>query len=308
MPHDHSHHDHHHAPAGFGTAFALGTAINVAFVIAEMGYGVAAHSVALIADALHNIGDILGLLLAWAASVSARRPPSPRRTYGLGRTTIMAALGNATILLIGVGAITLEAVRRFADPAQIATATVMWVALVGVAINGFTAYLFMRGPDGAHSADLNIRATIVHFAGDAAVSLGVVIAALLIAATGLSWLDPAASLLIAAVIAATSWRVLRDAAHLALDGVPSGIAPRDVETYLRGLPGVIEVHDLHIWGLSTTEIALTAHLVQAGEGGEEVIPRACRGLRERFRIGHATLQLETESLATTCRQRPTHVV
>ena len=315
MPHDHAHHDHsghthHHGDAhDFGTAFALGAALNIGFVAAQVGYGLAAHSMALLADAVHNAGDVLGLLLAWGAACLARRLPSRRRTYGWGRGSIMAALVNAGVLLIGVGAIAVEAVRRFAEPAPVAAGTVMWVGLAGIAVNGVTVWLFSRRGRAAAARDLNIRATTLHFAGDAAVSLGVVVAALLIQATGLQWLDPLTGLAIAAVITVATWGVLREAAHLALDGVPPGIAPHDVEAYLRSLPGVVEVHDLHIWGLSTTETALTAHLVHAEPaGGEEVILRACRDLRNRFRIGHATLQLETEALATSCRLRPADVV
>jgi cobalt-zinc-cadmium efflux system protein len=311
MPHDHAdhghdHHHHHHAAPDFGTAFAVGAGLNIGFVAAQIGYGVAAHSMALLADAVHNAGDVLGLLLAWGAARLARLLPSRQRTYGWGRGSIMAALVNAGVLLIGVGAIGMEALRRVAEPAPVAAGTVVWVGLAGIAVNGVTAWLFSRR--GA-SRDLNIRATFLHFASDAAVSLGVVLAALLIQATGLQWLDPLTSLLIAAVILAATWGVLREAVHLALDGVPPGIATPEVEAYLRGLPGVVEVHDLHIWGLSTTETALTAHLVQSPSGGgEEVILLACRDLRDRFRIGHATLQLETEAVATSCRLRPADVV
>ena len=313
MSHDHhdhqahADHGHHHAPTDFGTAFAVGAVLNIAFVAAQVGWGLAAHSMALLADAVHNAGDVLALLLAWGAAVLARRLPSRRRTYGWGRGSIMAALVNAAILLIGVGAIAVEAARRFAEPAPVATGIVVWVGLAGIAVNGFTAWMFSRGAGAKR--DLNIRATFLHMAGDAGVSLGVVLAALLIQATGWLWLDPLTSLLIAAVITLATWGVLREAAHLALDGVPPGIAPHDVEAYLRSLPGVIEVHDLHIWGLSTTETALTAHLVQAtAGGGEQMIPLACRELRARFRIGHATLQLETEALASACRLRPSDVV
>jgi cobalt-zinc-cadmium efflux system protein len=316
MPHDHAHHDHSghahhhgHGAPGFGAAFAVGAALNIGFVAAQVGYGLAAHSMALLADAVHNAGDVLGLLLAWGAARLARLLPSRRRTYGWGRGSIMAALVNAAVLLIGVGAVAVEALRRFAEPAPVAAGTVVWVGLAGIAVNGVTAWLFSARGRGAAGRDLNIRATFLHFASDAAVSLGVVVAALLIQATGQQWLDPLTSLLIACVILAATWGVLGEAAHLALDGVPPGISPHDVEDYLRGLPGVIEVHDLHIWGLSTTETALTAHLVQVASGaGEEVILRACRDLRDRFQIGHATLQLETEAVATSCRLRPADVV
>jgi len=307
MPHDHDHHHHDHASASFGTAFAVGAVLNVGFVAVEVFWGLAAHSMALLADAVHNSGDVLGLLLAWGAAWLAGRRPSQRRTYGWGRFSIIAANINAIVLLIGIGAIAVEALRRFAEPAPVASAIVVWVAAGGVVVNGFTAWMFSHGHE-----DLNIRATFLHMAGDAAVSLGVVVAALLLGLTGWLWLDPAASLLIAAMILLGTWGLLRDAANLAIDGVPAGIEHAAVADYLRTLPGVIEVHDLHIWGLSTTETALTAHLVQrAGAGteaGEALILRATTELGHRFRIGHATLQLESEALANNCQLRPAHVI
>jgi cobalt-zinc-cadmium efflux system protein len=306
--HDHHAHDHHahghaHAPSGFGGAFAIGTALNTLLVTAQVIVGLSAHSMALLADAVHNAGDVLALLLAWGAMILGRRMPSARRTYGWGRGSILAALFNAAVLLVGIGAIAVEAIRRFAEPAAVETGPVVWVALAGIAINGVTAWLFARGQH-----DLNIRAAFVHMAGDAAVSLGVVVAALAIGLTGALWLDPLTSLAIVVVIAASTWGVLREAAHLAMDGVPRAITTTDVEAYLRSLPGVVEVHDLHIWGLSTTETALTAHLVHTSPPGDDLVLTACRGLNERFRIGHATLQVETERLAEACRLRPAHVV
>lgn len=303
--HDHGHdHGHHHAPASFGTAFALGTGLNIALVVAQIVVGLAASSMALVADAVHNAGDVLSLILAWAAMLLGRRAPSPRHTYGLGRSSILAALANAAIMLVSVGAIAVEAVRRFAEPEPVQTGLVIWVAAAGIAINGVTAWMFMRGQE-----DLNIRATFLHMAGDAAVSLGVVIAAVAIRYTGLDWLDPLMSLVIVAVIGASTWGVLRDSTTLAMDGVPPGIATGEVEAYLRALPGVVEVHDLHIWGLSTTETALTAHLVHADPPpGEDFVLAACRGLNARFRIGHSTLQVESERLAAGCRLRPADVV
>jgi cobalt-zinc-cadmium efflux system protein len=301
----HSHdHGHAHGPRDFGPAFAVGAALNTAFVVAELLFGLAAHATALLADAAHNAGDVLALLLAWGASVLARRVPSLRRTYGWGRGSILAALTNAVVLLIGVGAIALAAVQRLLHPLPVNSATMAWVAAAGIAVNGTTAWLFARG-----HADLNIRATFLHMAADAAVSAGVVLAALLIAATGAVWIDPTVSLLIAVVVVAGTWGVLRDSVNLALDGVPASIAPHEVEAFLRTLPGVVEVHDLHIWGLSTTETALTAHLVHDGAPPPEaVILEATRGLGARFAIGHATLQLETEALARACRLRPADVV
>jgi cobalt-zinc-cadmium efflux system protein len=303
--HDHGHgHGHVHAPASFGAAFAVGVVLNGGLVLAQLGYGLAAHSVALLADAAHNFGDVLGLLLAWGAAWLGRRSPSARRTYGWGRSSILAALVNATVLLIGVGAIAVEAVQHLLAPAAVAGGTVMAVAALGIAINGVTAWLFSRGHD-----DLNIRAAFLHMAGDAAVSLGVLVSAGLILLTGWLWLDPLASLGIVAVITAGTWGVLRQATNLAMDGVPDGIAHAEVAAYLQTLPGVSEVHDLHIWGLSTTETALTAHLVREdGAGAEDLIISACQTLRQQFRIGHATLQLESATIAASCRLRPGDVV
>jgi cobalt-zinc-cadmium efflux system protein len=310
MPHDHGAHDHEHgghghshAPKSFGPAFAVGTALNTALVVAQLVVGYVAHSTALMADAVHNAGDVFGLVLAWAAVVLGRRAPSARRTYGWGRGSILAALLNAAVLLVGVGAIAVEAVRRFADPAPVDTALVIWVALAGIAVNGFTAWMFSRGSD-----DLNIRAAFLHMAGDAGISAGVVAAAVAIRFTGYAWLDPLTSLVIVVVIAASTWGVLRDAANLAMDAVPPAIAPDAVAAFLASLPGVVEVHDLHIWGLSTTETALTAHLVHAAPPADDFLPMCCRELSARFRIGHATLQFEDERLAGTCRLRPADVV
>ena len=304
---DHAHHHDHardHAPRDYGAAFAIGTVLNAGFVAAELVFGLVAHATALLADAVHNAGDVLGLLLAWGAAVLARRVPSLRRTYGWGRGSILAALANAAVLFAGVGAIAAEAVQRLIRPEQVAAATVVWVALAGIVVNGVTAWMFSRG-----HGDLNIRASFLHMMSDAAVSVGVVIAALLIGATGAMWIDPAMSLLIVVVIVVGTWSVLRDSINLAMDGVPAGIAPAEVERFLRNLPGVVEVHDLHIWGLSTTETALTAHLVHGGAPpAEAAIMEATRQLAARFAIGHATLQLETEALAQSCRLRPADVI
>ena len=302
---DHDHHDpHHHAPATFGAAFAIGASLNTALVAAQLLYGWRANSVALLADAMHNFGDVVALLLAWGAAILGRRLPSARRTYGWGRSSILAALINAAVLLVSVGAIAVEAIHRLRNPAPVDGATVMMVAAIGIAINGFTAWLFSRGHD-----DLNVRAAFLHMAGDAAVSAGVLVAAALIGLTGWLWLDPLTSLVIVAVIAASSWGVLRQSANLAMDGVPDGIAHADVEAYLRALPGITEVHDLHIWALSTTETALTAHLVRAEPTDDaRVIQDATGGLAVKFRIRHATLQIETTDIAAACRLRPAHVV
>lgn len=303
--HAHAHaHDHHHAPASFGAAFAIGTALNVAFVAAQIFYGLLAHSMALLADAVHNFGDVLGLLIAWGAATLANRGPTSARTYGWGRTTILASLVNAVVLLVSCGAIALEAIRRFGEPAPVAGATVMGVAALGIVINGATALMFMRG----RNDDLNVRGAFLHMAADAAVSAGVVVTGLLITLTGRNWLDPVSSLAIVAVIVAGTWGLLRASANLAMDAVPEGIDLADVEAVLRALPGVEDVHDLHVWGLSTTNTALTAHLVQASGDATALLREAEHEVRTRFRIGHATFQVETPELAQTCALAPAHVI
>ncbi|MBC7636555.1 MAG: cation transporter [Acetobacteraceae bacterium] len=300
----HGHHGHDHTPKSFGTAFAVGTALNLGLVIAQVIYGLAANSVALLADAAHNFGDVLALLLAWGAAWLGRQSPSARRTYGWGRSSILAALINAVVLLVSAGAIAVEALYRLQEPGPVGGMTVIAVGVAGIAVNGITAYLFSRGHD-----DLNIRAAFLHMAYDAAVSLGVVLAAGGILLTGWLWLDPLASLVIVAVIILGTWGTLRDAVNLAMDGVPPRVAHRDVQAYLQGLPDVIEVHDLHIWGLSTSQIALTAHLVRAETGDDQaMIQAAVQGLKQKFAIDHATLQVETVSSAEICALRPAHVV
>ena len=303
--HHEPHHGHHrHAPAAFDRAFAIGAGVNLLFVIAEVGFGVAAQSVALIADAIHNLGDVLSLLLGWTAAYLGRRPPSGRRTYGWGRFSVLVALINAAVLLVSVGAIGIEALHRMAAPAPVETGIVVAVALLGVLVNGGSALLFLRGRHG----DLNIRTQYLHLAGDAAVSLGVVLAALAMRLTGWTWLDPLASLAIAAVIAWTTWSALKEATDLALDAVPMGVSERAVHDWLAALPGVAEVHDLHIWGLSTTETALTAHLVYMGEASGRRPHDLAAELRRRFGIGHATVQIESDADAALCRLRPNDVV
>jgi cobalt-zinc-cadmium efflux system protein len=302
MPHAHDHHDHSHdqhglpgqhghlhVPASFDRAFAIGVGLNVAFVLAEFVFGLRAHSLALVSDAGHNLSDVLGLSLAWAGSVLARRGPTPRRTYGLRRFSILAALGNAGFLLVAVGAITVEAIARFYHPQPVASGSVMLVAGIGIVINAGTALAFMRGRHG----DLNIRGAFLHMLGDAAASAGVVVTGLLLSLTGWLWLDPAVSLLLVALILWSTWGLARDSLDLALDAVPPGIDPDAVAAALRELDGVMEVHDLHIWGMSTTDVALTAHLVRPCGGNEDaVLAEATRQLHLRFGIAHATIQLE----------------
>lgn len=303
--HGHDHGGHSHAPADFSRAFAIGIVLNSLYVVIEASYGFLSGSLALLADAGHNLSDVLGLLLAWGASWLAARKPTRWRTYGFKRGPILAALGNAALLLVAVGFIALEAINRLIAPAPVATGTILWVAGVGVVVNAGTALLFMSGA----RSDLNIRGAFVHMAADAGVTVGVIIAALLIRWTGQSWFDPGISLVIAGVILWSTWGLLRDSVNLALDAVPSGIDARAVEAYLRGLPGVSAVHDLHIWGLSTTETALTAHLVREdAEADARLIAAVTAGVRERFGIGHSTLQLETPEIAEQCALRPDTVV
>jgi cobalt-zinc-cadmium efflux system protein len=273
-------------------------------VVAEVVFGLRAQSLALTADAGHNLGDVLGLVLAWAGTLLARRRPTTRRTYGLRRFSILAALGNAAFLLIAVGAIAVEAVDRLRHPAPVATGIVMVVALVGIVINVGTALAFMSGREN----DLNVRGAFIHMMGDAAASAGVVVAGLVIGVTGWLWLDPAVSLLLVALITMGSWGLLRDSVNLVLDAVPPGIDPDAVRDYLASLPGVTEVHDLHIWGLSTTQVALTSHLVVPGEGNSDrLLADACGVLRERFHIDHATIQVEHGTVAP-CALAPADVV
>jgi cobalt-zinc-cadmium efflux system protein len=307
--HDHADHDHHgrahvHAPTTFGTAFAVGIGLNLSFVAVEFTYGVLANSVALIADAGHNLSDVLGLVIAWIASVLTRRAPSSRYTYGLGSSSILAALFNAVLLLVAVGAIAWEAVLRLFHPEPVSSGTVMIVAAIGIVVNGVTAALFASGRKG----DLNIRGAFLHMLADAAVSAGVVVAGLVILYTGWLWLDPLASLAIVGVIVWTTWSLLRDSLAMSVDAVPPSIDPQAVRSYLASCAGVAAVHDLHIWPLSTTENALTAHLVfPAGHPGDEFLLTAATELKQRFGIGHTTLQIEI-SEQTACHLAPDHVV
>jgi cobalt-zinc-cadmium efflux system protein len=291
----HEHHSHggsghaHHLPATFGKAFAIGITLNVVYVVAQVIFGLAAHSLALLADAGHNLGDVMGLFLAWGASILAQRRPTSRYTYGLRRSTILASLANAILLLVAVGGITWEAIRRFGQQEEVAGITVIWVAALGVVINGITALLFVAGRE----RDLNIKGAFLHMAADAAVSAGVVLAGLVILISGWWWLDPIVSLLINAVVVWGTWGLLRDSLDMTMDAVPAGIDVPSVQDYLRSLPGIADFHHLHIWPLSTTETALTVHLVKPQpEGDDELIGTACRELSVRFRIDHATIQFE----------------
>ena len=288
MAHHHHHHHHHEAP-DFGRAFAVGIVLNGAFVVVEATFGFLADSLALLADAGHNLSDTLGLLLAWIGTVLAKRSPTIRRTYGLRRSTILAALANAMLLLVAVGGIGWEAVRRMVHTEPPPGAAMIWVALVGIGVNAFTAMLFFRG----RHDDVNVRGAFLHLAADAAVSLGVVIAGIAVVRTGLRWIDPAVSLVIAVVILLSTWELLRESLDLALDAVPKGIDPLAVQNYLASVAGVQSQHDLHIWGLSTTEAALTVHLVvPSGDFDDARMTTLCRELHDRFGIEHATVQIE----------------
>jgi len=289
--HDHAHGPgHSHAPASFGRAFALGIALNTAFVAVEAGYGLASGSMALVADAGHNLSDVLSLFLAWGASVLATRPPRGRFTYGFKSSSILAALGNAALLLVALGAILVESLRRLWAPEAVSPGPVMVVAAIGIAINTFTALLFMRGS----KHDINLRGAYLHMAADAAVSAGVVLAGLAIALTGWRWIDPVTSLVIVVVIAIGTWGLARDSLKLGLQAVPPGIDPDAVTAYLAAQPGVAKVHDLHIWPMSTTETALTAHLViPGGHPGDGFLSDLAHELEHDFGIGHATIQVET---------------
>ncbi len=302
--HDHGHshgfgHHHHHMPdpAGHGRAFALAIGLNTLFVAIEFIYGFIAHSTALMADAGHNLSDVLGLVLAWGAASLAKRAPTGRYTYGLRGSSILAALGNGLLLMIACGAIALEAVQRFVEPAPVQGMTVSIVAAIGVVINGFSAWLFMAGSKG----DLNLRGAYLHMAADAALSLGVVISGLVILGTGWTWIDPAVSLAIVLVIVIGTWSLLRESVQLSMAAVPPGVDADKVRDYLCKQPGVKEVHDLHIWALSTTENALTAHVVMPdGYPGDRVLDAMVTRLRSDFAIHHATLQVEEGTTHHDC--------
>jgi cobalt-zinc-cadmium efflux system protein len=296
--HAHDHAGHSHAPDSFGWAFAVGASLNVVFVAAELVFGYAANSLALISDAVHNFSDVIALLLAWGAAWLAQKRPTQQHTYGYRRASILAALFNAGLLLVAVGGIIVEAINRLQEPAPVAGWTVVAVAALGIAVNGGTALLFMRGRHG----DLNIRGAYLHMAADAGVSFGVVIAALVIMLTGWLWVDPAISLVIAVVVLASGWGLARDSVNLALDGVPRGIELSDVRDYLGALDGVSEVHDLHVWAMSTNETALTAHLVRPDGTDDAFLHQVCEELSQRFNIHHATLQIE--SSGEVCKLAP----
>ena len=290
-------HDHHHRFMNYDRAFAFGVALNIGFVIVEAAYGIMAGSLALLADAGHNLSDVLGLLLAWGANYLVRRKPTGRRTYGWRKSSILAALINAVILLFALGGIAWEAIRRLGAPVPVAGKTIIFVALAGVVINTVTALLFFSG----RKSDLNIRGAFLHMAADAGVSAGVVIAGAAILFTGTLWIDPAISLFITGIILLGTWRLLRDAFDMAMDAVPRGIDPEAVRAYLSSLSGVNGVHDVHIWAMSTRETALTAHLIKPDPKDDDaLIEKASKELHDQFGIDHITLQWERIPSTNQC--------
>lgn len=299
MGHDHAHHAH--GTTRYERAFLLGVGLNLGFVIIEVVFGLIAHSMALVADAGHNLSDVLGLVLAWGATWLASRKPSKLRTYGFRKTTILAALANAVLLLLATGGVVWESVQRLSRPGVVEGKTVIVVAAVGVAINGVSALAFRKG--GKH--DLNLRGAFLHLAADAAVSFGVVITGVVLIYTGWNLLDPIVSLVLSVIIVGSSWSLLRKSVNLALDAVPEGIDVDEVRGYLAGLPDVLEVHDLHIWAMSTTENALTAHFVmKTGSCEPRFLGDVCKVLHDRFGIEHSTLQVEAPEAPDPCRLAP----
>jgi cobalt-zinc-cadmium efflux system protein len=307
MEHGHDHrpgahhaHDgpgHHHRPENYGRAFAIGIGLNLTFVVVEIVYGVVAHSLALVADAGHNFGDVLGLGLSWGATVLARLKPSKHRTFGFRRTTIVASVTNALVLLFVTGGLTWEAIHRLRDPVATKGGTVIVVALLGAVVNIVSAVFFVEHGQ----RDLNVRSAFVHLASDALLALGVAAAGAVIMVTGWLWLDPVVSIGLAIAILAGTWSLLRKSMNLMLDAVPESIDPEQVRMFLGALRGVVEVHDLHIWAMSTTETALTAHLVMPKSAYEPTfLSGVCRDLRDKFGIEHATLQIDPDDAAAPC--------
>jgi cobalt-zinc-cadmium efflux system protein len=292
-----SQHAHHHGPTAFSRAFAIGIALNLAFVLVEAFYGWRVGSLALLADAGHNLSDVAGLVLAWVAALAAGRLPDHRHTYGWQRASILAAFANAVLLLVAMGSLLWEAAHRLQAPAPTDGGTIMAIAAIGVLVNGATAALFMSG----RKSDMNIRGAFLHMAADALVSLGVVASGALYLRTGWTWLDPVTSMVIALVIITGTWGLFRGSLHLLFDGVPESVALAEVDTLLRALPGVADVHDLHVWAMSTTDIALTAHLVMPnGHPGDAFLERIGHELHDQFHITHPTIQIEFDGMDHGC--------
>jgi len=305
-PHDHGLEAHRHTHGSgertYGRAFAVGIVLNVGIIVLEVVGGAASHSMALVSDAAHNASDVLGLALAWGAALLARRPATARRTYGMRRASILAALGNAVLLLVATGGVGWEAIRRLAQPPAVHASVVIAVSAVATVVNAVSALLFAGG----RKDDLNIGSAFTHLAGDAAIALGVVAAGALVQATGWMWLDPVVALAVSTLVLAATYAVLKHSLDLALDAVPRGIDSGGVRDYLSSVPGVLEVHDLHIWAMSTTEAVLTAHLVVHGPSSRDAALLADieRTLHDRFRIEHSTLQIEPPDSPVPCRLKP----
>jgi cobalt-zinc-cadmium efflux system protein len=302
MSHNHSHghnHGHSHAPANYGFAFGFGIILNTIFIIVEIIYGILGDSLALLADAGHNVSDVLGLIIVWIAVWLGKKAPTNKRTYGYKRSSILSALFNAVFLLVAIGAIAWEAIQRFSSPQPVEGKTVIIVAIIGIVINTLTALLFMSG----RKNDLNIRGAFMHMAADALVSLGVVIAGFVIIWTGWQWLDPLVSLGISIVILFGTWGLLKESINLSLDAVPEGIDIKKIKDYLIGLPTIIEVHDLHVWGMSTTEAALTVHLIRSEiDDNDQLLQKLTKELHDQFGIEHATIQIEKGTF--DCSRQP----
>jgi len=292
-------HDHQHVPKDFSLAFAVGIALNSVYVVVEAGVGLAVGSLGLVADAGHNASDVLSLIVAWAGAKLARRPPTERFTYGLSRSPILASLFNALLLFGAMGVVAWEAAGRLREPSPVPGATIVWVTAIGLIVNTGTALMFAKG-----RSDLNIRGAFLHMAADAAVTLGVLLSGIAIHYTGAEWVDPAISLAIVVVVLWSTWGLFRESLRMSLDAVPADIDPSEIRRRLEVLPGVAEVHDLHIWGMSTTETALTAHLVLTDEGVRDaaLIETASRRVHDEFGIAHTTLQLEPPSAGLECER------
>ncbi|MDP4170758.1 MAG: cation diffusion facilitator family transporter [Bacillota bacterium] len=301
MSHNHNH-GHSHTPANYGLAFGVGIILNSIFIIVEVVYGILGDSLALLADAGHNISDVIGLIIAWLAVWLGKKGPTEKRTYGYKRSSILSALFNSVFLMVAIGAIVWEAIHRFGSPQPVAGKTVIIVALIGIVINTITALLFMSG----RKKDLNIRGTFMHMAADAVVSLGVVIAGFVIIWTGWQWLDPLVSLVISIVILFGTWGLLKDSINLSLDAVPEGIEINKIKDYLSGLPTILDVHDLHVWGMSTTESALTVHLVRSEfEDNDELLQKLTKEMHDQFGIEHATIQIEKGTFSCSLKPEDT---
>jgi len=310
--HGHDHHGHSHGPVSYGRAFAIGIGLNLAFVVIEVVYGILSHSVALLADAGHNFGDVLGLGLSWGATALASLKPSKRRTFGFRRSTIIASVTNAFVLLFVTGGLTWESIQRLLAPQPTQGKTMIFVALVGAAINTASALLFLNHGSKAQGhghGDLNVRSAFLHLAYDAVLAVGVAITGALIVFTGWLWLDPAVSIVLAIAILVGTWGLMKQSLDLMLDAVPEGIDPEEVKSFLGSLPGVVEVHDLHIWAMSTTETALTAHIVMPGATLRPTfLSEVCKDLHARFEIQHSTLQIDPEEAPHPCALAPDEVI